>query len=366
MESERGTGAKRRRLAAFARRWDLFAAFLLGGAATATAVHFHPALVEVLVAESPEEPGSDILVREGPTGLLNPLIECDSFRSGPLLLPITAQLDALVDRLRDEGRVTAASVYFRDLANGPWCGVNERDLYRPGSLLKVPLLIACLRQLERDPGFFSRQVVFTGQVADERALDPQLVQPPEPLVPGRAYSVEELLVRMTRFSDNFSTELLNRTVDPTVASRVYSDLGIDIAELARRGTTLSTIDYSRFFRVLYNASYLTRDHSHQALALLTESEFREGLVAGVPAGITVSHKFGEKGEIDAKGEAHLQLHDCGIVYHPVKPYCLCVMTTGSDYRSMAAAIADVSRAVFQEVDLLVAKHLDRSAKPSVP
>lgn len=363
MERDRWQGW--RGLVAFSRRWDLLAAFLLGCTVTAAVHHFRPAAFDPPAPEPTAEREAGLVIREGPVGLLNPLLECDSFRASPLLRPFTDKLDSLVARLKSERRVGTASIYFRDLNNGPWFGVDERRFFRPGSLLKVPLLIACLRQAEIDPGFLARRVTFTGVVEDARALGTQLVRPAEPLVRGRSYRVEELLARMTRYSDNLATELLNRTVDPAIAAQTYGSFGIDMAELARRGTTLTAIDYSRFFRVLYNSSYLSRAHSQQALAMLVESEFHEGLVAGVPPGTIVSHKFGEKGRIDATGAADLQLHDCGIIYHPTRPYCLCVMTTGMDYQLMASAIAEISREVFVEIDGQASRDLGL-ANPPLP
>ena len=44
--------------------------------------------------------------------------------------------------------------------------------------------------------------------------------------------------------------------------------------------------------------------------MLSTSDFSDGLVAGVPVGTVVSHKFGERhfvGDADVE-----QLHDCGI------------------------------------------------------
>ena len=114
------------------------------------------------------------------------------------------------------------------------------------------------------------------------------------------------------------------------------------------------------FRILYNATYLGQDLSELALEFLAQSEFRSGLVAGVPAGIVVAHKFGEKADA-ASGQ--VQLHDCGIVYHPANPYLLCVMSRGPDFESLDDLIADVSRTVYAEVE---AQHPPRGDRPPSP
>ena len=82
-----------------------------------------------------------------------------------------------------------ASIYFRELIDGPWIGVYERIGYIPASLLKLPTLIAVLKRAERDPAFLAQRVTFRGR-RDENAMI--AFRPAETLEPGRAYSVEEL------------------------------------------------------------------------------------------------------------------------------------------------------------------------------
>ena len=79
------------------------------------------------------------------------------------------------------------------------------------------------------------------------------------------------------------------------------------------------------------------------LGLLSQSTFQQGLVAGLPAGIVVAHKFGERGYNNPTIPD--QLHDCGIVYTK-KPYVICVMTQGTGYDAMAGIIAHISKMVY--------------------
>jgi beta-lactamase class A len=81
-----------------------------------------------------------------------------------------------------------------------------------------------------------------------------------------------------------------------------------------------------------------------ALALLAASEFKGALAAGVPDGIRVAHKYGVHNLTNDR-----LFHDCGIVYHPLRPYMLCVMTRGNDLDSNIRFIADVSKRVYEQV-----------------
>ena len=104
-------------------------------------------------------------------------------------------------------------------------------------------------------------------------------------------------------------------------------------------------EYSSFFRVLYNSSYINKESSEFALELLAESKFTEGIKSGVPKNIVVSHKFGEQ----INKNSLLQLHDCGIVYAPKKPYILCVMTRGNNFDELADIIKNISKITYDSV-----------------
>ena len=73
----------------------------------------------------------------------------------------------------------------------------------------------------------------------------------------------------------------------------------------------------------------------KVLDLLSQSTFIQGIVAGVPEGVKVAHKFGEAEGVDKEGKVvtHI-LNDCGIVYKPESPYILCIMIEGEDYSQM--------------------------------
>ncbi len=77
---------------------------------------------------------------------------------------------------------------------------------------------------------------------------------------------------------------------------------------------------------------------------MTKTKFNKGLRAGISEDMEVAHKFGEHTTYYTDGRApDYQLHDCGIIYHPKKPYFVCVMTKGKTLENMERVIAEVSR-----------------------
>ncbi len=57
---------------------------------------------------------------------------------------------------------------------------------------------------------------------------------------------------------------------------------------------MSAEQYTSCFRILFNSSYIRRDLSEQALQYLVYPDFSLGIIGGVPSGITVTQKFGER------------------------------------------------------------------------
>ncbi|MFA5828556.1 MAG: serine hydrolase [Candidatus Shapirobacteria bacterium] len=298
-------------------------------------------------------PPGNSLVKEirlkGSYQYTNPLLECDSVN-----LSNATNLNHLRDQIKNAistetktGNISYASVYFRDLNNGPWFGINEKDDFSPASLIKVPLMIAYYKQAETDPTILEQKITNT-QVDD--ASNSQNIIPEVTLTPNRSYSVDELIDIMITYSDNLAYELLLKNIDGRFVFQVYNDMSIDIQTKQSgnpAGNILSVKDYASFFRVLYNSSYLNKNMSEKALKLLTQSNFNLGIVGGTPTNIEVSHKFGERQFLDIEEK---QLHDCGIVHLPQKQYLLCIMTRGQDFTKLASFIKQTSATIFSEIN----------------
>ena len=281
--------------------------------------------------------------RESGYRFISPLLECSdlapSSRSAMIILE--KKFKDYIARVKAEKKVSHVSIYFRDLSNGPWIGVGENEPYSPASLLKVPIMIAALKKTESEPGFLHEKITYknhTDDTTQPNITDHALIQL------GNSYTVDELINQMIAYSDNEAKNLLLMNIDETFMNKVYSDLGIDVPGLRTPSDFMSVKDYSAFFRILYNATYLNKQMSEKALEYLSKTDFKKGLPGKLPKDIIVSHKFGERGMADSNVK---QLHDCGIIYKPEKPYILCVMTRGSDFDEQAKVISEVSLMVFE-------------------
>lgn len=281
--------------------------------------------------------------QKGEYKLINPLLECDSanFLQDPSLFSLKKIITDHLDQAKSDSKINFASIYFRDLNNGPWFGINEKELFSPASLIKVPIMITYLKQAEKKPTLLSQQLSYSSAPT----LTKQYVTPLQTLEIGSTYTIEDLIDKMIIYSDNKSYELLSSHLEPNLLIKTYNDLGIDISLGLTNpsGNIISVKDYASFFRILYNSSYLSKDFSEKSLQILTQVEYQDGLNAGIDPKITVAHKFGERTYEDT-GER--QLHDCGIIYLPHKPYLLCIMTRGQDFDNLTKFIQTTSRLIF--------------------
>jgi beta-lactamase class A len=284
---------------------------------------------------------------EGQIQYINPLLACDAAEdviSNPELIPFKGKIEQFLNTRLDKHLATKVGVYYRELNDGYWFSIGESEKFIPASMRKVPLMIALLKQAENDPALLERFVTF--DLSNDYNVN-QNIKPSQTLLFGKKYKVKDLIYRMIAYSDNNAFTYLTKIVDPVQFDKVYSNLRLQNPGVVKDDEFLSVQTYESFFRILYNASYLTRDASQWALDVLSKSEFRTGLVAGVPQEVKVSHKFGEKSE---GSEGAVQLHDCGIVYYPRHPYLLCVMSKGKNFELLDDVIANISQITFAEVN----------------
>lgn len=276
---------------------------------------------------------------------INPLIGCTEldFVMPQNMIDLKDTLEQVKDTAVKDGKIDTASIYFRDLNNGPWIEINPQQKYEPASMFKLPTLLVLYKTAESNPSILEEVVKNTKKPEVSRIT--QNIKPKQTLEPDKEYKVGELVERMIEYSDNEAHDLLENYIEknfPGSTDNIFRVFGINLEDSLDRDI-IGPKQYSSFYRSLYNASYLNEEYSTRALELLTKSEFKDGLFSGVPENIKVAHKFGERGYINTSNK---QLHDCGIVYAKGKPYILCVMTKGEDFVKQTNFIKKVSETVY--------------------
>jgi beta-lactamase class A len=299
--------------------------------------HFHP--LDKRVQRSGFRYISPLLDVELPEGY--------SVRNEPI--PFKHKVKQFVDQQTKTGKVREMSVYYRDMTDGPWFGINEKVKYNPASMMKVPVMVAWLKRAQKDPSVLRLKLTFD---KNSKSGPPQEIKPEQTLKLGVSYTVEELLRFMMHFSDNKSTALLYYALAQGEMDKVIASM--DAAnETDGVNNSITVKGYSGFFRILYNASYLNDEMSEKALQLMSYPSFPEGIVGGVPKGVIVASKFGVFNEDETPDD--IQLHEFGIVYHPKGPYILGVLTRGNNWKAQAEIIRSLSELVYDSADKTMPK-----------
>ncbi|MES2007020.1 MAG: serine hydrolase [Patescibacteria group bacterium] len=300
-----------------------------------------------LFSKEPRSFSIDVGEKTSKYSFINPLLFCSdqeiSNYTNALPTALENKLNDYIKSQTSKGALDEASVYYKDLNGGPWVLTNSKMKTVPASLLKVPTAMAIYKHAEKDPGILTAQKTLSSENIENKL---QYFQPREMIEPGKSYSVAELIRYMLEDSDNAALYILGNTLPEKEFEESYSDLGIDVPTEVAPGYVIDAKTYASFFRVLFNASYLSRDTSEEMLTTLSHSGFSQGIRTGVPKGVVVADKFGEF----MVNNTDLRLNDCGIVYRKHDPYILCVITRGTNFDSLTKIIAQISTIVWETLE----------------
>jgi len=280
--------------------------------------------------------------------------ELDGSQSFSLIDPNVAELDMKEFLENKEGYISSYTplkteiekilanstgyygVYFEELHSHAWLGINERKKYKPASLLKTTTVASILSLVEENKLSLDKEVTLTED--DINYQFGTLYQEK-----GSKISIKKLIENSLLHSDNTAIKTLHQfiTDEKWIETRLAMGLPLVSIEESEKGTELTRKEFSRIFHSLYYSGYLSRASSNWMLSLLSQTEFHEGIPAGVPKNIKVAHKIGIWA---AEGD----VHDCGIVYAN-KPYILCIMSSGVTQEQGDKTIKEISSKVYKYV-----------------
>lgn len=282
---------------------------------------------------------------------ISPLLVCDSVfsESAPELKKLQEKLETVINSAKNEKSITEASVYFRDIKTGGEININGTEKFYPASLKKVPLMMQYYKASELDSTVLSKKKRLDDLVDYNQGT---VISPALFAKPGESYTNQELVNYMIKYSDNTSFQALFQELGAEKFNKIYKEMQLHYPDtVVAIEDYVTAYQFSLFFRSLYNGTYLNNANSERALDLLTQTDFKNGLVAGVPEDIKVAHKFGIGAVDQTQGTQVGELHDCGIVYNKDNPYLICVMTKSeSSISNVEKVIADISKTTFSQAE----------------
>lgn len=224
------------------------------------------------------------------------------------------------------------AIYFEELNSGAHFGVNETEEFIPLSLLKVPTMIATLKEMELGKVALNQKVVLNAEDIDSKSGSLWKK--------GAGYTlpIKDLLTILIKDSDNTAVLTLDRRIisdDVFIESRV----GLGLPAPTVSDAKITPIDYANMLRDLYYSNYLRRPFSELALSIMLDTDFNSQIPAGVPEDVMISHKVGffvQEG----------YFHDCGIVYLPGNPYIICMMSKNTDIDEANRVMRQASKMIY--------------------
>ena len=265
------------------------------------------------------------------------------------LKPFQYKVNALIADTLKQTEAVAVSVYFRDLNNGNWFGINEHEKFSPKNLLKIPLMIAYFKWAETNPLVLRKTLTYNS--ANEGAMEGHEGPAKKP-EPGQTSTVNDLIYRMIARDDAAAYASLYANLPAGRLEKIFKDLYVEY-DPHKQEDALSLNAFAAFYRVLFNASYLSEEMSEKALRYLSKSSFRDGMASGIPPNINIASKHGERTistTSDGEQKELIQIHEFGIIYHPNRPFLLGVMVRGNDEEQLKKVIRDITHLVYEEVD----------------
>lgn len=316
----------------------LVIAVLIAGVAAYAASVLTGKKPKVNIPSGPNCPETMEQIRIKSYEFVHPLLLTDISSESGALAPIRGKLENYISSVKSNRQADDVSIYFRKLNDGAWFAINPNQTYNPASMSKIIYVLVFLKEAESNPAVLNKKIYFAKHFEGGNTQNIVDFKLPEKAY----YSVRDLLTYCIKYSDNDATLLLSQNMNVRIYEQLFKDLNIPLPE-SYKEYYITPLDYSKFFRVLYNATYIRPDLSEYGLKLLTLSTYANGLKRGIDPNVVVAHKFGER-IIGTKA----QLHEFGIVFINNNPYLLGVMTSGSSLPQLADIVAEISRIVYSD------------------
>lgn len=271
---------------------------------------------------------------------IKPILFAGETAESPVLSNIKSDINLMINNLKSSGQVAGASVYLRLMDESLWTLAGDEDNYLPGSLMKVPELITFMKMNEKKPGLLDQKITYSTPFK----MPKESIYLSKSIELGKTYTIKELLYYMIAYSDNYATALLNQRMDLNTFKQVFIDLGIPEPDLTKSDLPLTSKDFSLFMRALYNGSYIGEKESEFCTELLSHSDFKKGILKGLPENIKVAHKFGEAGDAN-----FAYLTESAIIYLDSNPYLLTIMAKNKDSKTLPDAVSNLSKSIYEKI-----------------
>ncbi|RLC31947.1 hypothetical protein DRH13_02335, partial [Candidatus Woesebacteria bacterium] len=268
-----------------------------------------------------------------------PKISLPSFWSGTIVIEKDkAELDEIaietISSFKEKTKNLSGvyGFYVIRLNSGVSYGVNERDIFEPASLNKLPVILAMYIKAEK--GDIDLETTYTLKDSDKVAGSGSLYGKPE----GYELTYRELLKYMGKESDNTAANIARSILGEEDIRQAISTIGMDNTVVIGEDQETTPYDIGLFFEKLWEGDIVSKKHRDEILEYLTDTIYEEWLAAGIPSDTDVAHKYGR--------EVHV-VNDAGIIFTD-EPFILVLLSKGIVEREADQVFPELSRVIYRQ------------------
>jgi beta-lactamase class A len=258
-------------------------------------------------------------------------------------------------KIKQEHGLDNLGISFYDAESTIQWAYNADHYFHAASTMKLAVLLGVFRQVDRGELSLEAPVHIRNRFTSIVNQDPFMLELGRDADPdvyghlGKTLSVRELAYWMITKSSNLATNLLVDVVGIPVIQQALDELEIDGIKILRGvedqaafnaglNNEVTANGLLKLLRLIADGKAYSQKACDEMLNILLEQQYRSGIPAGLPKAARVAHKTGNISTVH---------HDAGIVYlEGRKPYVLVILTQFGAETGRGAAVADVSRDIF--------------------
>ena len=264
-------------------------------------------------------------------------------------------------KVKEKHGLEALGIAFYDRETTLQWAYNADAPFHAASTMKLAVLLAIFRQITRNELAGDAPVHVRNKFTSIVERRPYMLEVSRDGDPelyahlGRTMTVDQLAYQMITSSSNFATNLLVDVVGIPVIQRALQEMNIEGIKVIRGVEDQAAFEAGlnnevtangllKLLRLISDRKAYSPEASERMLQILLDQRFKSGIPAGLPEATRVAHKTGNISTVH---------HDAGIVYlEGRQPYVLVILTQFDASPSRGAAVAEVSRDVFECVSAM--------------
>lgn len=233
--------------------------------------------------------------------------------------------------------------YYKDLIDGLEIGYQENELFIAASVIKIPILIEVLRQIES--GKINEDRIVRIEKEDKMPSCGALTY----MRDGLEVSIKDLYTLMIIHSDNTATNILINLLGMENINRTLSQLGCKNSKLNRllfdsleqekgKENYISPYEMGYLLEKIYKKDLISKSISQEAERVLKLQRLGSKIPYLLPSHIEIGHKTGEDSGIS---------HDVGIIYSK-KPFIYCFTSNDTHVITAENALRHMALICYEE------------------